>query len=247
MALHPKEPLTLRVLSLNLHKARNPFSRKSTLPDIRSWLREAKPDLALLQEVIGEGDDSDWPNQLEFLADEFWHSFSYGKNAIADGYSHGNAILSRYPIEEWTNHDLSTNKLERRSLLHARIALPEHGVLHAFSCHLNLLRASRVKQMQGVRKILDNISGPCIVGGDFNDWAGDFERIFPVEANPDWTEVGITTQGKSFKTFPSYLPILPLDRLLGRHVKPKNATAPRFGTDNLLSDHLALISEFEIR
>ena len=56
--------------------------------------------------------------QLEFLTGNLRAS-CYGKNAMYPHGHHGNAILSRLPIRQFANHDISDHALEKRGLLHA--------------------------------------------------------------------------------------------------------------------------------
>ncbi len=90
-------------------------------------LRHLNPDLVFLQEVQGLHQQhaikhDNWPAQPqhEFLADTIWHA-SYGRNVLYDHGHHGNAILSRYPIERSHNQDVTHLSFERRGLLHTQI------------------------------------------------------------------------------------------------------------------------------
>ena len=52
-----------------------------------------------------------WPDttHYEFLADTMWSDFAYGRNAVYPQGHHGNAVLSRYPIEHYENRDVSVD------------------------------------------------------------------------------------------------------------------------------------------
>src|SRR5665647_3409505 len=76
-------------------------------------------DIVFLQEVQGEHAHHaahvlNWPvaPQYEFLADEVWQDYAYGRNAIYDQGHHGNAILSRFPIISAENQDVSAHRFE---------------------------------------------------------------------------------------------------------------------------------------
>ena len=43
----------------------------------------------------------------EFLADTIWSQYAYGRNAVYDNGDHGNALLSKFPITHYENHDIS--------------------------------------------------------------------------------------------------------------------------------------------
>ena len=116
-------------------------------------------DLVFLQEIHGthEGHPqrySNWPNmpQYEFLADSLWPQFAYGRNAVYPDGHHGNALLSKYPIREYRNLDVSITGPERRGLLHCVLEVPGQGQVHAVCVHLSLLESHRQKQLQLLRK-----------------------------------------------------------------------------------------------
>src|SRR5690625_220449 len=85
-----------------------------------------------------------WPMEphYEFLADSIWQDFAYGRNAVYPQGHHGNALLSKFPIISWNNHDISLNRFEQRGLLHCKLDLVESSQpLHAVCVHLNLREA----------------------------------------------------------------------------------------------------------
>ena len=104
----------LRVLTVNTHKGFTAFNRRFILPELREAVRSTSADLVFLQEVVGEHERhssryDDWPqtSQYEFLADSMWSDFAYGRNAVYPDGHHGNALLSKYPIREYRNLDVS--------------------------------------------------------------------------------------------------------------------------------------------
>ena len=111
---------SLQVLSYNIHKGFSSGNRNFVLHQIREAIRTVRADLVFLQEVLGEHREhqrkysAHWErdSQFEFLADEVWPHFAYGKNAIYTSGHHGNAILSRYPFTFFENIDISTNRME---------------------------------------------------------------------------------------------------------------------------------------
>ena len=55
-----------------------------------------------------------WPDtpHYEFLADTMWSDYAYGRNAVYPEGHHGNAVLSRFPIEHYENRDVSVGESE---------------------------------------------------------------------------------------------------------------------------------------
>ena len=80
---------------------------------------------------------------------------------------------------------------------------------------------------------------PVLVAGDFNEWGGLLERELGSVGLSAWRQPG-------FATFPSRLPLLQLDHVYARGLRPLGLEVPRGGQWPRLSDHLPLIAEFEL-
>src|SRR4051794_12416043 len=100
---------SLRVLTVNAHKGFAFFNRRFVLHDLRVAVRSVAADIVFLQEVHGAHAEhlksvDKWPEapQYEFLADQIWPQYAYGRNAVYPNGHHGNAILSKHPIREFT-------------------------------------------------------------------------------------------------------------------------------------------------
>jgi endonuclease/exonuclease/phosphatase family metal-dependent hydrolase len=165
----------LRVLTVNTHKGFTALNRRFILPELREAVRSTSADLVFLQEVVGEHDRhstryNDWPqtSQYEFLADSMWSDFAYGRNAVYPNGHHGNALLSKYPIREHRNLDVSITGPERRGLLHCVLDVPGHTEVHAICVHLSLLESHRQLQLQLLCQLLESLpdDAPVIIAGD---------------------------------------------------------------------------------
>lgn len=237
----------LRVLSYNIHKGFNTGNRSFVLQGIREAIRSVQADLVLLQEVLGHHDARPEP-QFEYLADSIWPHFAYGRNAVYTTGHHGNAILSKYPFTFWENIDISTNRLERRGLLHGVIEIPhKKRPLHAICVHLGLLETERRDQAEKICERIDSLvphGDPLIIGGDFNDWRSRLTA--PLKRRVHVVEAFEKVYGKHAKTFPSWMPTLPLDRLYLRGLQIDRAFCLTGRPWSKLSDHLALYAELEI-
>jgi endonuclease/exonuclease/phosphatase family metal-dependent hydrolase len=247
--------MRLRILTYNIHKGFNTFGNQFVLQEIKQSLRTTHADILFLQEVVGENQDhqtaiDSWPTepQFEYLADSVWTHFSYGKNAIFPNRHHGNAILSKFPIEFSENLNISNHKLEQRGLLHCRVLLPELGSsLHLFNTHIDLLASGRKKQIAKIRDRIvshSNLSEPLIFCGDFNDWTRDI----PGWLEPDLhlREAHTVLHGGPAKSFPGFFPVLHLDRVYFRGINPISCQTLQGRPWNRLSDHLPLLAEFEL-
>lgn len=247
--------MKLKVLSYNIHKGMNIGNREFILNKIRESIRQVTPDIVFLQEVVGDHRHhkmriEEWPTnaQFEFLADETWPHFAYGKNAVYEQGHHGNAILSKYPILHWDNTDLTINTYEYRGLTHGQIEIPQtKKKLDLFCTHLNLLHGSRVMQLETIIQTIKNKTSDdsqLILAGDFNDWRNRLGGRLLEELH--LKEAFTCLRGKPAKTFPGHWPFLRLDRIYFRGMSVIDGMVMETGRWGKLSDHLPLSATFEI-
>ena len=248
-------PRSLRVLTVNAHKGFAFFNRRFVLHELRGAVRAVAADLVFLQEVHGAHAGhtarvTGWPPapQYEFLADEIWPQFAYGRNAVYPHGDHGNAILSKHPIARFTNHDVSIAGHEARGILHCTLQLPAgEADVHAICVHLGLSEQHRRRQLDLLCEIVraEVPSGePLIVAGDFNDWRFRAHRLLARCAG--LTEVFVHAHGRARKTFPALLPLLQLDRIYVRGASSHAPMALPRRPWSRLSDHAPLAAEIRL-
>ena len=245
---------TLRVLTYNIHKGFNTGNRRFVLHQIREALIAADADVMFLQEMQGEHRHKekqvkDWPalSQSEYIAEGVWPHSAYGKNAIYDAGHHGNAILSKHPFESWENINVSPFSWASRSLLHGVIQMPNDRHIHIVCVHLGLIGMERKQQLTSLCERIDSHvphDAPLIVAGDFNDWLERAERQFHDRLG--LREVFKAKHGKHARTFPAWMPFLPMDRIYFRGFS--NFSCERLSQSpwHLLSDHAPLAADFSL-
>ena len=245
----------LAVATYNIHKGFSRFNQRMMIHHLRDHLRVMGADVVFLQEVVGSNTrharrHALWPEspQHEFLADEVWADFAYGKNAVYKEGHHGNAILSRYPILKWDNEDISTNPIEQRGLLHAEIAIPGwKRNLHCVCVHLGLFAGARRRQLEAVCDRIETLvprKAPLVLAGDFNDWRDKLtDRLNELDVH----EVFETAHGRIARSFPARMPILRLDRIYTRGFEVKSAKVHRGHGWARLSDHAPLAANLALR
>ncbi len=247
---------SLKVITYNIHKGFSIANRRFVLHQMREQLQRAAVDIAFLQEIQGHHGQralkiSGWPSesQFEFLADKIWSHYAYGKNAIYNAGHHGNAILSHYPFIEWENINVSSMRRASRSLLHGVVDVPMLNCrLHVICIHLDLRAYERHRQLSILdKRIKAHVpdSEPLILAGDFNDWRGQASRQLAAELG--LREVFQHFHGQHAKTFPSVRPMLPVDRIYFRGVKPIACKCLAGYPWSRLSDHLPLVAEFQLQ
>lgn len=238
-----------RIATFNIHKGLTHFNAHFVLHHQRELLQKLHSDVVFLQEVRDVHAKhskrfATWPKagQAGFLADAVWPHYAYGKNCVYPTGHHGNALLSKFPIIKVHNKDISVHASEQRGMLHCEIAVPHWDTpLHAICIHLGLFAQWRHQQLQMVAKYIEQhvpSNAPLIIAGDFNDWSMHAGRLFATQLGLH--EVFEHHTGKSARSFPSWLPVLRLDRIYVRGFQVKHVdvhSGPQFIK---LSDHAIL-------
>jgi endonuclease/exonuclease/phosphatase family metal-dependent hydrolase len=249
-------PFSLRILTLNTHKGFTLCNRRFVLPELRDAIRSTAADVVFLQEVLGSHAKhatrhAAWPAapQYEFLADGIWTQFAYGQNAVYPEGHHGNALLSRYPIVAYENLDVSApGRAERRGLLHCTIAAPGQAqAIHAICVHFGLTEPHRRAQAELLcRRVEEAVpaSAPLVVAGDFNDWRLEIHALLYERSGLQ--EGFAVMHGAVARTFPARMPLLRLDRVYLRHVRPRIAQRLSARPWSHLSDHASLVVEVQL-
>ncbi len=196
MATPTSLPIAFKVLTVNVHKGFTTFNRRFMLHELREAVRGVAADLVFLQEVQGSHQRhaqrvANFPQvpHYEFLADTIWSQYAYGRNAVYDNGDHGNALLSKFPITHYENHDISIRGPERRGMLHCVLQPP--GLINGFPA-----------------------DEPVVLAGDFNDWRHRAHAVLQREAGLQ--EVFVHAFGRAVRTFPASMPLLALDRIYVR-------------------------------
>jgi endonuclease/exonuclease/phosphatase family metal-dependent hydrolase len=257
MSESPAPPL-LRVLTVNVHKGYTMLRRRFMLHELREAVRTVGSDLVFLQEVSG-APPADAPlhngsahngvamAHYEYLAEQIWCEHAYGRNAVIAGRDHGNALLSRFPILSFTNHDVSVPGAEARGVLHCVIRLAGHAQpLHGVCVHLGLRESHRARQLERLLEALEREvppDAPLIVAGDFNDWRGCADAALRACG---LVEVFRLANGQHARSFPARLPLLKLDRIYVRRVKAAHPFPLPRRPWATLSDHAPLAAEIQL-
>lgn len=238
------------MLTVNIHKGFDVLNSRFVLHGLREAVRAVQSDVVFLQEVDGGSGArraAALGAQYEYLADEIWPDHAYGRNAVAEGMDHGNAVLSRFPVLRSHNHDISLPAVEPRGLLHCELALPDGlPTLHVMCVHLGLRESHRRHQLARVCETVQHevpADAPLVVAGDFNDWRGRADEQL---ATVGLREVFMQAHGHHARSFPARWPLLRLDRIYVRGmVSALPVPMPRRPWAQL-SDHAPVAAEIEV-
>jgi endonuclease/exonuclease/phosphatase family metal-dependent hydrolase len=247
----------LKIATYNIHKGLSYFNHRVVLHELRERLRELDADIVFLQEVQGEHTQHgeryhNYPDgaQHDFIAEEVWLHSVYGKNSVYEAGHHGNAILSRFPILQSLNTDVSAHRFESRGLLHCEIDLPDRqkeagqGGVHCLCAHFGLFARGRRTQTNALIDYVRNEippDAPLVIAGDFNDWRNQLSRTLASELQIH--DVFHLSSGKPARSFPSRLPMLRLDRIYVRGFDVLHSSVHTGGNWLRLSDHAALSAQ----
>lgn len=209
--------MKLRVLSYNIHKCIGGLDRRYAPERIAQVINNLQPDVLLLQEVDDGAPRSNHDNQVDVLGDmvEMRHRTWFPNVGVRGGGHYGNAILSRYPLVEATNIDLSVRFKKRRSVLHGVIRVRHDGIdrtVHVYNMHLGLARYERRMQIAtflGSHPFASlHHETPIVVGGDLNDVYGGLGSLLE--------PAGFRGIERRPLTFPAWGPMRPLDAIFVR-------------------------------
>lgn len=249
-----KAQCSLRILTINTHKGFTAFNRRFILPELREAVRSVGADIVCLQEVLGAHDIhalriEGWPESThyEFLADSMWQDYAYGRNAVYPEGHHGNAVLSRFPIQHVENLDVSIPGHEKRGLLHCAITLPDQAKpLHIICVHLGLHERHRRVQIDMLAQHVNALpqGEPVVVAGDFNDWRQRANA--PLRRLAGLDEVFTRAHGRPARTFPVHFPVLRLDRIYVKNAAASHPEALTLRDWRHLSDHAPLAVEIHL-
>lgn len=227
----------LRVVTYNVHKCRGMDGRISAAR-IADVLGDVDADVIALQEVLSQ--------QGEAIAHELKMHYALGENRQYGGYAYGNALLSRWPIRDTRNYDLSVRGREERGCFRADIPINGGPLLHIFNVHLGTSLLER--RVQGRKLIAPellnhaDLHAPRIVMGDFNEWtSGLATRLLRSHLQ----SADVRQHLRRSKTYPGLLPFLHLDHI---YYDPKlhleKLALHRTRKSLVASDHLPLVGEF---
>jgi endonuclease/exonuclease/phosphatase family metal-dependent hydrolase len=242
---------SLRLLSWNIHKCTGGIDRRYDPGRTASVIAECDPAIVLLQEVAQDGSWYRGEKQVDVLGDllgfphrAYFVNVRFGPRRG----SYGNAILSKHPIHEAANVDLTLLGRKARSVLHAEVRVPvregSHRTLHVFNLHLGLSERERRAQL---RRFLDYLPtarlrarSPVVVAGDFNDVWGTLGTTM-------LTPAGFRGPQRPLRTFPAYAPLRALDSLYVRGgLQLTSLHGIRTRTTRQASDHLPLLAQLTV-
>jgi len=239
----------IRVATYNVHKCRG-LDRRTRTERIAAVIRELNCDVVALQEVLAVEHGNPQYDQVRRLADRLPEYRScFGENRRLLGAGDGNLTLSRLPVIDCINYDITWGNRERRGCLRTDVQLFGEIILHVFNVHLGTGFIERPHQVQ--RLLSDSVPNqakfarPRIIAGDFNEWTRGL-------ATSLMGREFLAAEPRAFmrynRTYPGVLPFLHLDHFYFDHSLTLTGLRLHRSRKALVaSDHLPLEAEFEIK
>lgn len=232
---------TIRVMTYNIRHGEG-VDGNVDLGRIADVITESKADVVALQEVDVGVDRSSGVDQLRNLSNlTGLENRFFGKNINHDGGEYGNAILSKFPIEDCTNTHLPNIHPEQRGIIQCLVDVGGKRVV-VMNTHLDH-REDDTERIESVRYIKDNVlpgyeSMEIVMAGDFNDVPGSRVYDEVTEGFVDsWDVVG----AGGGNTAPSDNPRSRIDYVF--HTDRARAVSMRV-IETLASDHRPALAEF---
>ena len=158
----------------------------------------------------------------------------------------GNVVLSRLPIRQHLQHDLTWKTCEHRGVQRVDLAMDD-DTLHFYNVHFGTSLLERRSQAAKLASIVHDrrVVGPKIVLGDFNEWARGLEKDILAERLQSIDLSKYLRRGG--RSYPGFFPILHLDHIYYEgKVEVLKVSMPRDRMTLMASDHLPLVADLKI-
>ena len=203
-------------------------------------LRELGADIIGLQEVDARRRRSGELDQRGYFADATGLAVVPGPHSRDHRGRFGNALLTRFPVRAVRHIDLSVAGYEPRGAIDVELAV-DGRTLRVVVTHLGLRAGERRQQVQRLLEALAAAPGAeeaMLVMGDLNEWRGRRGGIPVLDKR--------LGRAPARRTFPSWLPVLALDRIYAAGAASLRAVAVhRSALARVASDHLPLRAAVE--
>jgi len=238
----PGATATLRIATYNVHRCRGLDGR--TRPErIAAVLSEIDADIVALQEVVGAGPRGG--GHAEELGAALGMGWVMAPARLLRGHQFGNVVLSRFPIVQHLEHDLSWKTCEPRRLQRVDIRV-NGGTLHVYNVHLGTAILERRHQAGRLATIVSErqVADPKLVLGDFNEWMrGLATTLLSARLN----SVDLRDFLPRRRTYPGVFPLLHLDHIYyAGCVEVVRIALPRTRLALVASDHLPLVADVKV-
>jgi endonuclease/exonuclease/phosphatase family metal-dependent hydrolase len=156
-------------------------------------------------------------------------------------------ILSRFPIAQHTQYDLSWRTCEPRACQRADLDVGSGRVVHVYNVHLGTAVLERRYQAPRLAAYVHDrrVTGPKIILGDFNEW---MRGLATRTLSSLFESIDIRAYLKRRRTYPGLFPVVHLDHIYYEgHVEVRSVELSRTRQALIASDHLPLVADLRVR
>ena len=231
---------TLTVLAYNIHHGEG-MDSVLDLKRIAGLIDGVDPDLVALQEIDSVTARTGGVDQAAELGRLTGLTPVFGRFMAYQGGSYGMALLSRWPIAEWTNHRLPDGE-EPRSAVGAVVTAPNSGRQVRFvGVHFYRTDDERLAQARALDDLLADDTLPAILAGDFNSTPDSDVMAFLARS---WH---VVDKGADRLTFSSWDPVREIDYVLVRPAERFQVIHKELLHEPVASDHRPVLVRFVLR
>lgn len=241
----------LRVMTYNIEAGNGNLNR------IAEVIRASGAEIVALQEVdVHWAERSNFVDEAQSLATSLGMQFRFapiyhfpGSDSTKPPREYGVALLSRYTIDRWVNHELTRLSTQQQNAPPALMpgfleaTIDVGGIpIRVFSTHLDYRSDPRVRQQQVAETLryIDESSMPTILCGDLNA-PPDAVELQPLRAR--LTDAWPASAGPGF-TYPSNAPVRRIDYVLTTpHFLVRDAKV----IETIASDHRPVVVHLELK
>ncbi|HBE72140.1 MAG TPA: endonuclease [Planctomycetaceae bacterium] len=223
--------LKLRVLTYNIHHGQGTDGRLD-LERIAQVISDTRPDVVALQEVDRNTNRSGGIDQAAKLGELTGLNHAFGTAMQYSGGQYGEAILTRFEIQEAKTYRLPfRSKQEPRCALAAEInaggGLPPILIVGTHLCHQS--EESRIEQSERINRLFASVKNEVILAGDLNARPGS--KPMKVLLDEHWVD--------------AIAPMSRIDYVLFRSSSPWKVAEVQIIDNRIASDHRPVLAVLE--
>ena len=233
----------LRVATYNIHRCRG-MDRRVIPSRITEVLRDIDADVVAMQEVIGAGPSGQ--DQAEEIGAALGMGWVMASVRHLRKHHFGNVVMSRFPIVQHIQYELTWRTFEPRAFQRAELELGSGRRMHVDNLHLGTAVLERRYQATRLASYVHDrrVEGPKVILGDFNEW---MRGLATRTLSSLFESVDLRTHLRRRRTYPGIFPVLHLDHIYYEGlVEVRSVELPRNRKALMASDHLPLVANLRV-
>jgi len=219
------------------------MDRRTRPERIADVLTSLNADVIALQEVFGPSGTR--AGHAEIIGAALGMGWIMAPVRELRRHQYGNVILSRFPMWDHAQLDLSWKTCEPRGAQRVAVDVGA-GVLQVFNTHLGLSLLERRYQADRLATWMENpkIPGPKMLFGDFNEWSRPLATDILAKR---LRSIDLFPYLKRRRTYPGFFPLLHLDHIYYQGaIEVREIFLPKTRLAKVASDHLPLVADLRV-